>query len=62
MARTMRAAVFVEKGRIELREKPIPEVGPLDALLEGHDHDHLRHRRPYPEGRVSRRERPDHRA
>ncbi|WP_237214580.1 NAD(P)-dependent alcohol dehydrogenase [Falsiroseomonas oryziterrae] len=34
MARTMRAAVFVEKGRIELREKPIPEVGPLDALLK----------------------------
>lgn len=33
MARTMKAAVFVEKGRIELREKPIPEVGPNDALL-----------------------------
>jgi threonine dehydrogenase-like Zn-dependent dehydrogenase len=33
MAKTMRAAVFVEKGRIELREKPVPEVGPLDALL-----------------------------
>jgi threonine dehydrogenase-like Zn-dependent dehydrogenase len=33
MARTMRAAVFAGKGRIELREKPIPEVGPLDALL-----------------------------
>jgi threonine dehydrogenase-like Zn-dependent dehydrogenase len=29
----MKVAVFVEKGRIELREKPIPEVGPLDALL-----------------------------
>lgn len=34
MAQTMRAAVFVEKGRIELREKPVPEVGPLDALLK----------------------------
>ena len=33
MAKTMRAAVFVEPGRIELREKQIPEVGPLDALL-----------------------------
>lgn len=29
----MKAAVFVEKGRIELDEKPIPEVGPLDALI-----------------------------
>jgi alcohol dehydrogenase len=34
MAKTMRAAVFVEKGKIELREKPVPEVGPLDALLK----------------------------
>ena len=33
MARTMQAASFVRPGRIELREKPIPEVGPLDALL-----------------------------
>jgi len=31
--RTMRAAVFVEPGRIALAEKPIPEVGPLDALI-----------------------------
>ena len=30
---TMKAAVFVEPGRIELDEKPIPEVGPLDALV-----------------------------
>jgi threonine dehydrogenase-like Zn-dependent dehydrogenase len=29
----MKAAVFVEPGRIELGEKPVPEVGPLDALL-----------------------------
>ncbi|HEU4697850.1 MAG TPA: NAD(P)-dependent alcohol dehydrogenase [Gemmatimonadales bacterium] len=31
--RTMRATVFVAPGRIELREKPIPTVGPTDALL-----------------------------
>jgi alcohol dehydrogenase len=31
--RKMRAAIFVEPGRIELDEKPIPEIGPLDALL-----------------------------
>ncbi|HHN2555477.1 TPA: NAD(P)-dependent alcohol dehydrogenase [Pseudomonas aeruginosa] len=29
----MRAAVFVEKGRIELVDKPIPDVGPNDALI-----------------------------
>jgi len=29
----MRAAIFVEPGRIVLGEKPIPEVGPLDALV-----------------------------
>ena len=34
MPRTMRAAVFIEKGRIMLREKPVPEIGPLDALLK----------------------------
>lgn len=34
MARTMKATVFAGKDRIELREKPIPEVGPLDALLK----------------------------
>ncbi|HWL80326.1 MAG TPA: NAD(P)-dependent alcohol dehydrogenase [Roseomonas sp.] len=33
MQKTMKAAVFVRPGRIELREKPVPEVGPLDALL-----------------------------
>jgi len=33
MAR-MRAAIFVEPGRIVLDEKTIPEVGPLDALLK----------------------------
>lgn len=31
--RKMRAAVLVEPGRIALDEKPVPEVGPLDALL-----------------------------
>ena len=29
----MKAAVFVERGRIVLDDKPIPEVGPLDALM-----------------------------
>ena len=29
----MKAAVFVEPGRIELDDKPIPDVGPLDALM-----------------------------
>jgi threonine dehydrogenase-like Zn-dependent dehydrogenase len=29
----MKAAVFVERGRIVLEEKPIPDVGPLDALM-----------------------------
>jgi alcohol dehydrogenase len=29
----MKAAVFVEPGRIELIDKPIPEVGPNDALV-----------------------------
>ena len=33
MTTSMRATVFVEPGRIELQERPIPEVGPLDALL-----------------------------
>ena len=32
MAR-MKAAIFVEPGRIVLDDKPIPDVGPLDALL-----------------------------
>ncbi len=29
----MKAAVFMEPGRIVLDEKPIPEIGPLDALM-----------------------------
>lgn len=29
----MRAAIFVEPGRIVLEDKPIPDVGPLDALI-----------------------------
>ncbi|MFN3658278.1 MAG: NAD(P)-dependent alcohol dehydrogenase [Pseudolabrys sp.] len=33
MARKMKAAVFVEPNRIVLDEKPIPDVGPLDALV-----------------------------
>ena len=33
MSRFMKAAVFVEPGRIALDERPIPDVGPLDALV-----------------------------
>ncbi len=33
MAQKMKAAVFVDKGRIVLDEKPVPDVGPLDALV-----------------------------
>jgi threonine dehydrogenase-like Zn-dependent dehydrogenase len=33
IARTMKAAVFVAPGRIELQERPVPEVGPGDALV-----------------------------
>jgi alcohol dehydrogenase len=33
MAKKMKAAVFVDKGRILLDDKPVPDVGPLDALL-----------------------------
>ena len=32
MAR-MKAAVFIEPGRIVLEDKPVPDVGPLDALM-----------------------------
>lgn len=31
--KTMRAAVFVKPGLIEIRRKPIPRVGPTDALI-----------------------------
>src|SRR5476649_1152185 len=33
MPSMMKAAVFVEPGRIEVVEKPIPDVGPNDALI-----------------------------
>ena len=29
----MKATVFVAPGRIELVDKPIPEIGPNDALI-----------------------------
>lgn len=29
----MKAAIFVERGRIVLDDKPIPDVGPSDALI-----------------------------
>jgi threonine dehydrogenase-like Zn-dependent dehydrogenase len=33
MPKKMRAAVFIEPGRIAIHEKPVPDVGPLDALV-----------------------------
>jgi alcohol dehydrogenase len=33
MPATMKAAIFVEPGRIVLEDRPIPDVGPLDALI-----------------------------
>jgi threonine dehydrogenase-like Zn-dependent dehydrogenase len=33
MADHMKAAIFIEPGRIILGEKPIPAIGPLDALI-----------------------------
>jgi alcohol dehydrogenase len=33
MAQKIKAAIFVEPNRIVLDEKPIPDVGPLDALI-----------------------------
>src|SRR6187399_3697436 len=29
----MKAAIFVESGRIVLADKPVPDVGPTDALV-----------------------------
>jgi threonine dehydrogenase-like Zn-dependent dehydrogenase len=33
MSKTMRATVFVAPGKIRLEERPVPQPGPLDALL-----------------------------
>lgn len=33
LPRTMKATVFVAPGRIELQERPVPKIGPTDALL-----------------------------
>lgn len=33
MKKSMKATVFVKPGKIELREKPVPEIGPTDALV-----------------------------
>lgn len=33
MASMMKATVFIEPGRIELTDKPIPDIGPNDALI-----------------------------
>jgi alcohol dehydrogenase len=34
MSRMMKAAIFVEPNRIVLDDKPVPDVGPLDALIK----------------------------
>ena len=34
MAQMMKAAIFVAPGRIEIADKPIPIVGPNDALIK----------------------------
>jgi len=34
MSLKMKAAIFLEPGRIILGEKPVPDVGPLDALIQ----------------------------
>jgi threonine dehydrogenase-like Zn-dependent dehydrogenase len=34
MAKTMKALVFAGRDRVELREEPIPEIGPNDALVK----------------------------
>jgi alcohol dehydrogenase len=57
---TMKAAVFVEPGRIVLQEKPVPQPGPTDALVRitttticGTDVHILKRRisgRPWPDG------------
>lgn len=33
MPSMMKAAVFVEPGRIEIDDRPIPDIGPNDALI-----------------------------
>lgn len=33
MPAMMKAAIFVEPGRIEIDDKPIPDIGPNDALV-----------------------------
>ena len=33
MPKMMKAAIFAEKNRIVLDDKPVPEIGPLDALI-----------------------------
>lgn len=56
---TMKAAVFVKAGRIELQERPIPTIGPTDALLRvtttticGTDVHILKGEYPVAEGRI----------
>jgi len=39
---TMKAAVFVAPGKIQLQERPVPAIGPTDALPSRHHDNHLR--------------------
>jgi alcohol dehydrogenase len=34
MSSIMKAAIFVEPNRVVLDDKPVPDVGPLDALIK----------------------------
>ncbi|HAD31833.1 MAG TPA: alcohol dehydrogenase, partial [Methylophaga sp.] len=34
MATMMKAAIFIEPGRIEIDDKPIPDIGDNDALIK----------------------------
>ena len=39
----MKAAIFIKPGRIVVDEKPIPDIGPLDALVRITTTNHMRH-------------------
>ena len=57
----MKAAIFVEPGRIVLDEKADPRCRPARRADAHHHHHDLRHRRAHPQGRVPGRQGPDHR-
>ena len=59
--KTMRAAVFLGKGKIELREVAASAGRARRGARQGLADDDLRNRRPHPEGRVSGQAGPDRR-